>query len=138
VLRASDRTRYQIAVKHETAGRGGSSSMIGICAGRHSVGITATNYFALDGRPHIRSSSPVGSASPILAMARNLRAQDAPFELIYCARSAERGSRTGEPAFADRTMVHYDGGDPAASLDFHARLAEHPPGRMSIAAARGR
>jgi phthalate 4,5-dioxygenase reductase component len=129
----SDRTRYQIAVKHETAGSGGSGSMIEDL--RPSDILSASppaNYFALD-RASTHSLLIAGGIgiTPILAMARHLRAQDAPFELIYCARSAEAAAFLdvlAAPEFADRTTIHYDGGDPAASLDFHARLAEHPAG----------
>ncbi len=129
----SDRTRYQIAVKHETAGRGGSTSMIeDLRPGDILSASPPTNYFALD-RAAKRSLLVAGGIgiTPILAMARHLRAQGAPFDLIYCARSAAATAFVdvlAAPEFADRTTIHYDDGNPALSLDFHARLAEPLPG----------
>ena len=129
----SDRARYQIAVKHEAAGGGGSTSMIeDLRSGDVLTASPPANYFVLD--PASRHSLLIAGGigiTPILAMARDLSARSAAFELIYCARSPEAAAFLdvlASPEFAERTMVHYDGGDPAASLDFQTWLADPPPG----------
>ena len=130
---ASDRIRYQIGVKHETSGAGGSASMIeDLRRGDMLTVSTPINYFPLD--PAATRSLLIAGGigiTPILAMARHLRATGGPFDLVYCARSAESAAFVdvlAEPEFAERTVIHYDGGDVAQALDLTAHLANPAPG----------
>ena len=125
--------RYQIGVKHLQAGRGGSASMIeDLRAGDTLTTSLPINYFPLD--PATGKSLLIAGGigiTPILAMARHLRALHAPFRLVYCARSADAAAFVDvltAPEFADRTVIHYDEGDPARALDLKARLAKYQQG----------
>src|SRR5258707_5463177 len=102
----SDRTRYQIAVKHETAGGGGSTSMIeDLRTGDVLSASPPPNYFPLE--PAAKRSLLVAGGigiTPILAMARHLSERGAPFDLTYCVRSAEAAAFVdvlAQPEFAD-------------------------------------
>ena len=60
-------------------------------------------------------------------MIREVRAQDKRFRLFYCTRSPETTAFRDElsaPEFKDSVTIHYDGGDPARSLDLKPILAE--------------
>jgi phthalate 4,5-dioxygenase reductase subunit len=90
------------------------------------------NFFPLDlaARHSLLIAGGIG-ITPILAMARHLREQGAPFDLLYCVRSAEAAAFLDVLAaseFADRTVIHCDGGDPAEAFDFRARLTQQPSG----------
>ncbi len=90
------------------------------------------NYFPLD--PAAGKSLLIAGGigiTPILAMARHLREQGSPFRIVYCARSADAAAFVDvltAPEFADRTAIHYDGGDPAQGLDFGQRLRDYKEG----------
>lgn len=130
---AADRERYQIGVKHEAAGGGGSTSMVeDLRPGDVLSTSVPVNYFPLD--PAADEALLIAGGigiTPILAMARHLRAEGRPFRIVYCARSAEAAAFADvlmTPEFADRTTIHYDGGDPARALDLAAHLADRPGG----------
>ena len=130
---ASNRTLYQIGVKHEPSGAGGSTSMIEDLRQGDILSVSLPiNYFPLDpAAGHTLLIAGGIGITPILAMARHLRERGQPFELVYCARSADGAAFVDvltAPEFAERTVIHYDGGDPARALEFGTRLAEHPPG----------
>ena len=125
----SDRTRYQIGVKHEAGGAGGSASMVGELRVGDILPVSeSVNYFPLDpAAQHALLIAGGIGITPILAMARHLQETGTPFELVYCARSAESAAFIDVLAaaeFAGRTVVHYDGGDVARALDLRAHLAE--------------
>ncbi len=129
---ASDRSLYQIAVKRELAGRGGSTSMAeDLCEGDVVSVSLPVNYFPLEAiaGQTLLIAGGIG-ITPILSMARRLREQDQPFRLIYCARSAESAAFVevlSAAEFADRTEFHYDGGDLTNALDVTTLLASWPP-----------
>jgi phthalate 4,5-dioxygenase reductase subunit len=63
----------------------------------------------------------------MMAMIREVRAQNKRFRLFYCSRSPETTAfrdELGAPELKDSVVIHYDGGDPAASLDLKPVLAE--------------
>ncbi|HLZ68244.1 MAG TPA: PDR/VanB family oxidoreductase [Aliidongia sp.] len=129
----SDRSCYQIGVKHEPGGGGGSTSMVeDLREGDILPMSLPVNYFPPDPTAGLSLLIAGGiGITPILSMARHLREQGAPFRLVYCARSAEAAAFVdvlAAPDLADRTVIHYDDGDPARALDLGAHLAEHPPG----------
>jgi phthalate 4,5-dioxygenase reductase subunit len=65
--------------------------------------------------------------TPIMAMIREVLAQNKRFRLYYCSRSPETTAfrdELGGPEFAGKVTIHYDQGDPTASLDLKPILAE--------------
>jgi vanillate O-demethylase ferredoxin subunit len=84
-----DRSRYRIAVKRETAGRGGSKWLHEHATEGLELHVSAPrNHFDLDGqvRPCVLVAGGIG-ITPIFAMVRALAAVGADFTLHYCARS---------------------------------------------------
>ena len=85
----ADRSRYAVAIKREEAGRGGSLWAHSNLAGGTITHVSAPrNNFPLAagaGR-HVFIAGGIG-VTPFLAMARTLAAEDADFELHFCARS---------------------------------------------------
>ncbi len=129
----SERDRYVIAVKREPEGGGGSISMIERLAVGDPVAVgVPENYFPLadDAKTHLLIAGGIG-ITPILSMARALAAAGADFRIIYCARSPElaafRDVLAGA-AFADRTVLHFDNGDPSQAFYFPAALANPAAG----------
>jgi phthalate 4,5-dioxygenase reductase subunit len=115
--------RYEIAVKREAAGRGGSVSMAdSVRAGdRLRVG-EPRSEFSLSPRAKrfLFIAGGIG-ITPILSMMRDLATTGAtPFRLVYLARNAA-GTAFADvlaaPAFAGVTTIHHDEGDPAKAFD---------------------
>lgn len=82
--------QWQIAVKREDAGRGGSAWVHGALAvgGEALVSAPRNNFpLAAGAQRHVLVAGGIG-VTPLLAMARTLAAQGADFTLHYCARSA--------------------------------------------------
>ena len=85
-----DHTRYDIAIKRETTGRGGSlwvhdnlqeGSEVHVSAPRNNLPLND------DGRRYILIAGGIG-ITPLLSMARTLKAWGKDFTVHYCARSA--------------------------------------------------
>lgn len=125
----SQRDRYQIAVKREVNGRGGSSNLIDqVNAGDELLVAAPVNDFALPQRAQdfLFIAGGIG-ITPIMAMIRQVQAEGKRFRLYYCTRSPETTAFVGElnaPEFAGKVTIHYDGGDPSRSLDLRPVLAE--------------
>lgn len=124
--------RYQIGVKCERSGRGGSASMAeDLNIGDVVSASLPLNHFPLepaDGETLLIAGG-IG-VTPILAMARHLQQHGRSFRVIYCARSPETAAFIdvlAAPQFSDHTMIHYDGGDPEKALDIAAALRDCPP-----------
>jgi ferredoxin-NADP reductase len=86
----ADRGRYEIAIKREDAGRGGSAWVHGnLSAGAVAHVSAPRNNFPLApaARRHVLVAGGIG-VTPLLAMARTLAADGADFALHFCARSA--------------------------------------------------
>ncbi len=119
----SDTQVYQIAVKRDAQGRGGSIGMadavqvgdhLSISAPRNNFGLhpRAKNFLFIAGGIGI---------TPILSMMRHLKTRgDTQFKLIYCTRDAEGTAFLPEltgPEFADRVQLHHDHGNIDQALD---------------------
>ena len=120
----ADRHSYQIAVKRNAQGRGGSIGMADNVLQGNRVSVSAPrNNFEL----HPRASRFLFIAggigiTPILSMMRHLQAHGRDqFRLIYCTRDAHDTAflelLTG-PGFTGRVQLHHDHGDIARALDF--------------------
>jgi phthalate 4,5-dioxygenase reductase subunit len=125
----AERDRYQVAIKRETNGRGGSSALIdSVKAGDTLMVAAPVNDFELPQRAQdfLFIAGGIG-ITPIMAMMRAAHAQGKRFRLFYCSRSPETTAFRDElsaPEFKNSVVIHYDGGDPANSLDLKAILAE--------------
>jgi phthalate 4,5-dioxygenase reductase subunit len=125
----ADRERYQIAVKRESNGRGGSCSLIdGVKAGDKITVTAPVNDFALPQRAQdfLFIAGGIG-VTPMMAMIRQVMAEGKRFRLFYCSRSPETTAFRDElsaPEFKDKVVIHYDEGDASRSLDLRPILAE--------------
>jgi ferredoxin-NADP reductase len=95
---STDRTRYEIAIKREAAGRGGSRwahANLGIGAIAH-VSAPRNNFpLAQDANCHVLVAGGIG-VTPFVAMVRALVRERADFELNLCAPSATAAPFLGE------------------------------------------
>jgi phthalate 4,5-dioxygenase reductase subunit len=125
----AERARYQIAIKREANGRGGSIYLVDrVKAGDELMVVAPVNDFRLPPRAQdfLFIAGGIG-VTPMMAMIRQLRAENKRFRLFYCTRSPEATAFLEElsaPEFAGRVTIHHDQGDPARSLDLKPILAE--------------
>jgi phthalate 4,5-dioxygenase reductase subunit len=120
----ADTDVYQIAVKRDAHGRGGSIQMADhVHAGDLLAVSEPRNNFALHPRAasHLFIAGGIG-ITPILSMVRHLLATgSAPFRLIYCTRDAA-GTAFADvlsaPELGGCVQIHHDHGDPAQAFDF--------------------
>jgi phthalate 4,5-dioxygenase reductase subunit len=123
----AERDRYLVAVKRETNGRGGSADLIDhVKAGDELMVAAPVNDFELPQRAQdfLFIAGGIG-ITPIMAMIRQVRTEGKRFRLFYCSRSPETTAFVDElsaPEFKDQVTIHYDGGDPANSLDLRPIL----------------
>jgi phthalate 4,5-dioxygenase reductase subunit len=124
----AERDRYLVAIKREANGRGGSINLIDSVAAGDELMVTAPiNDFGLPPRAQdfLFIAGGIG-ITPIMAMIREVIAQKKRFRLYYCSRSPETTAFRDElaaPEFAGLVTIHYDQGDPSASLDLKPILA---------------
>jgi phthalate 4,5-dioxygenase reductase component len=125
----AERERYQVAVKREVGGRGGSSALIDAVKVGDELPVAApVNDFKLPPRAQdfLFIAGGIG-ITPIMAMIREAQAQGKRFRLYYCTRSPETTAFMAElsaPEFAGCVTLHHDHGDPERSLDLKPVLAE--------------
>ncbi len=125
----AERDRYLVAVKREINGRGGSANLIDrVKTGDTLMVAPPVNDFGLPPRAQdfLFLAGGIG-ITPIMAMIREARAQNKRFRLFYCTRSPETTAFRDElsaPEFEGSVIIHYDGGDSAASIDLKPILAE--------------
>ena len=125
----AERDRYQIAVKREDNGRGGSRSLIDDVRAGDELTVTApVNDFGLPPRAQefLFIAGGIG-ITPIMAMIKQVVAERKRFRLFYCSRSPETTAfreELGAPQFKDMVKIHYDEGDSSRSLDLRPILAE--------------
>ena len=125
----AERDRYQVAVKREANGRGGSANLIDRTkVGDQLMVIPPVNDFALPPRAQdfLFIAGGIG-ITPIMAMIREVKAQGKRFRLFYCSRSPETTAFTDElskPEYEGLVTIHHDQGDPSCSLDLKPILAE--------------
>ena len=125
----AERDRYQVAVKREANGRGGSADLVDtVKAGDELMVAPPVNDFGLPQRAQdfLFIAGGIG-ITPIMAMIKQVRAQGKRFRLFYCTRSAETTAFVEElskPEYAGLVTIHHDLGDPSCSLDLKPILAE--------------
>ncbi len=125
----AERNVYQVAVKREVNGRGGSIDLIDRVKAGDQLKVSApVNDFRLPPRAQdfVFIAGGIG-ITPIMAMIKQVRAEGKRFRLFYCTRSPETTAFTealSAPEFAGKVMIHHDHGDPTCSLDLKPILAE--------------
>ena len=125
----AERDRYQVAVKREVSGRGGSATLIDRTKPGDDVYVAPpVNDFALPQRAQdfLFIAGGIG-ITPIMAMIRQVQKEGKRFRLFYCTRSQETTAFIDElskPEYKDKVVIHHDHGDPTCSLDLKPVLAE--------------
>ena len=122
----AERGRYQIAVKREDTGQGGSASMhAGLYAGRTLPTLPPDNAFALatPAKGYLFIAGGIG-ITPILSMIRSFgELPPAPWKLVYLTRSPEITAFRDElAAHGSHVRIHHDHGDPARAFDLWPAL----------------
>ena len=119
----ADALVYQIAVKRDAHGRGGSIGMADRVHAGDRLSVSAPrNNFELHARAKnfLFIAGGIG-ITPILSMMRHLKTrQGSQFKLIYCTRDADATAFLPEltgPEFADQVQLHHDHGDIGNALD---------------------
>lgn len=126
--------RYVIAVKRESAGRGGSVSMCDrLAPGDMLETGDPRNDFALvkSFAGYTLIAGGIG-ITPILSMARYLLDEGAPFKLYYLTRNRAATAYADDlslPEFKGKVVIHHDDGDPAKMFDLWPAL-EKPKGHI--------
>ena len=131
----SDTVSYQIAVKRDAQGRGGSVSMVDRLQVGDTVSVSAPrNNFEL--HPKAESFLFIAGGigiTPILSMMRDLRRSGrAIFRLIYCTRD-EAGTAFRDlllSEFAEQVQLHHDHGDLDQAIDLWPEFEN--PGRAQV------
>ncbi len=120
----SDASMYQIAVKRDATGRGGSISMADELHEGALLSLSAPrNNFELHPRANnfIFVAGGIG-ITPIFSMMRQLKGQgNQQFKLIYCTRDAANTAFLTElnsTEFSAHVQLHHDHGDINNALDF--------------------
>lgn len=119
----ADTATYQIAVKRDALGRGGSIAMADQVHEGSALSISAPrNNFEL--HPRARSFLFIAGGigiTPILSMMRHLNASGIQvFKLVYCTRDAAHSAFLDQltgPEFAGKVQLHHDYGDINNALD---------------------
>jgi phthalate 4,5-dioxygenase reductase subunit len=117
-----ERDRYEIAVKRDPAGRGGSVDLVDNTRVGDVVPVSEPrNAFELNEKApgFLLLAGGIG-ITPILSMVRRLLAREARFRLYYCTRTPGQTPFREEltaPELRGRVTIHHDHGDPARSLD---------------------
>jgi phthalate 4,5-dioxygenase reductase subunit len=125
----AERDRYQVAVKREVNGRGGSTNLIDkVKAGDQLMVAPPVNDFGLPPRAQdfLFIAGGIG-ITPMMAMIREVQKQGKRFRLFYCTRSPETTAFVAElskPEYQGLVTIHHDHGDPSCSLDLKPILAE--------------
>ena len=121
---AADITRYEIAVKRDGNGRGGSISMADEVHQGATLTVSAPrNNFALSPRAgkSIFIAGGIG-ITPILSMMRSLKRSESghSFQLFYCTRDVECTAFVDvlQTEFSGLTTIHHDNGDVNNAFDF--------------------
>ncbi len=124
-----DRSHWTLAVLREVAGKGGSRAMHeAVRVGELLTVGLPRNHFALApvAAHTVLLAGGIG-ITPLKAMAHELAAQGASFELHYCARSPQHAAFVPELRRllpAGRLHLHFDGGQPETGLDIATLLAQ--------------
>jgi vanillate O-demethylase ferredoxin subunit len=118
---------YEIGVKLEVSGKGGSRYMHQLALGARLASSEPRNGFELFDGPHeaILIAGGIG-ITPILSMVRTLQAREAPYTLHYGARSAQAMAYREEILghFASRSKLYFDDGVAEAGMKLRDVLGE--------------
>ncbi|RJL19427.1 PDR/VanB family oxidoreductase [Paracoccus siganidrum] len=123
-----DGSGYEIAVRREDGGRGGSRFMHGRVQPGDQLRISLPlNLFALDlrARKHVLIAGGIG-ITPFVAQVRQLLRMQLPFELHYAARS--RAEAAGLKLLPDVPQIHVHISDEGDHLDLGGILSGQPLG----------
>ena len=127
----ADRKRYRIGIaKSGTPGSGGDWLYDNLEPGTPVSVLEPRNAFPIaKAGAHIFIAGGIG-VTPLLSMGYALARDGADFRMYYCTRSLEETPFRAEvdTVFADRLILHHDGGDAAKSLDLDRVLAARPDG----------
>ena len=124
-----ERDRYQVAIKREANGRGGSLDLIdNVKVGDTLMVAPPVNDFGLPprGQDFLFIAGGIG-VTPMMAMIHELRAAGKRFRLFYFNRTPEMTAFRDALSAAelkDSVVIHYDQGDPARSYDLKPVLKE--------------
>jgi phthalate 4,5-dioxygenase reductase subunit len=128
-----DLSRYEIAVKREAQGGGGSISLVDETKVGDTLMVSAPrNDFELTGKPvsYLFIAGGIG-ITPILSMVRFLMSGGGrPFKLYYLTRRPEETAfreLLQGPQFRGKVFIHHDQGDPEKVFDLWP-LLEQPKG----------
>jgi phthalate 4,5-dioxygenase reductase subunit len=116
----TDPQTYVLAIKREAGSRGGSQSMhdcapVGTVL---AVGEPDNDFPLVPASRYVLIAGGIG-ITPIQAMARHLAAQGAPFDLIYCTRTADQAAYLDDVrALPGKITIHHDEGQPGNFFDF--------------------
>jgi phthalate 4,5-dioxygenase reductase subunit len=137
----AERSFYQIAVKREAGGRGGSRSMFDALETGDTIPASVPrNDFPL--APSTAGYTLIAGGigiTPILSMARHLKSTGGRFKLYYLTRSREATAfhaDLSQPQFRGIVTIHHDGGNPDHALDLWPVL-EKPRGHVYCCGPRG-
>jgi vanillate O-demethylase ferredoxin subunit len=128
----SQQGEYEIGVQREANGKGGSAFMHRLAAGDELVASEPVNDFplAVGATRHILIAGGIG-ITPILSMARALRAAGQPYDFHYASRSRELMAfhDVVQTVCGDAARVCFDGGDPKNGLNLDQVIGNPDPGR---------
>lgn len=125
----AERDRYQVAIKREANGRGGSLDLTdNVKVGDTLMVAPPVNDFGLPprGQDFLFIAGGIG-VTPMMAMIHELRAAGKRFRLFYFNRTPEMTAfrdALSAPELKDSVVIHYDQGDPARSYDLKPVLKE--------------
>jgi vanillate O-demethylase ferredoxin subunit len=123
---------YEIGVQREANGKGGSAFMHTLRVGDEVVTSEPVNDFPLESGAarHVLIAGGIG-ITPILSMAKALRADGQAFELHYAARTRELMAFHDEVETVGGASARlcFDGGDPKNGIDLEQAIGQPDPGR---------
>jgi len=126
----NDRSGYEISVRRDDQGRGGSRFMHRhLRPGKEMVLSHPLNLFALDtrARKHLMIAGGIG-ITPFLAQIAQLAALGGRFELHYAARSRALGAYMDRLTAAHRAQVHCYFDEESQTIDLERVLSMQPIG----------
>ncbi|MEM9576312.1 MAG: fatty acid desaturase [Pseudomonadota bacterium] len=130
-----EQNRYQIAVKRDDAGRGGSKEVHEVLkeGGIARIGKPHNNFVLYEkAKRTVLIAGGIG-ITPTLSMAHRLMQLEKPFVLHICARSEEHlpfAEELRNWAFAPNVEVHFDTEDGRSGFDADRILANHAEGEL--------
>ena len=118
---------YRIGVLHEVNGRGGSAEMHGLKeGGRLSISEPVNQFPLVDGNVPVLAIAGGIGITPLIPMARALKAYERDWRLFYCTRSREQTAFSEEVSSLgdDRVFPIHDEGVPENGLNIEHLLSE--------------